>query len=132
MWKEYIPYDTVVTSDICNSGNSENNEKNWHFRIRAWNSFTKWYTKLCNLVGPFLRNCVTTSNFQYFLNKGQKKALAIKGLCEKKTKSYFRSVCSPLSGFAVSYNYPISNFIFHLWFRLENVFLSSVMTLKKH
>ena len=37
-------------------------------------------TKLCILVDPFLRNCVTKSNFRYFLKKAQKKALALKGL----------------------------------------------------
>ena len=40
---------------------------------------TKLYTKLCILVDPFLRNCVTKSNFQYFYKK-KKKALALEGL----------------------------------------------------
>ena len=34
---------------------------------------TKWYTELCILVDPFLRNCVTKSNFRYFLKKSPKK-----------------------------------------------------------
>ena len=45
---------------------------------------TKWYTKLCNLVDQFLRNCVT--NFQYFLeNKAKKRLwhLRIKGIHPK-------------------------------------------------
>ena len=37
------PYDTMVTSDSCNFGHSENYEN-----ILAFSK--KWYTKLCNLV----------------------------------------------------------------------------------
>ena len=43
---------------------------------------TKWYTKLCILVDPVLRNCLSKSNFRYFLKKGQKKALTLKGLID--------------------------------------------------
>ena len=40
----------------------------------------KWYKKLCNMVDPFLRNCVTKSKFRYLkkIGKGQKKALPLK------------------------------------------------------
>ena len=34
---KYTWHDTVVTSDSCNSGHSENYEIFWHFRVRAWN-----------------------------------------------------------------------------------------------
>ena len=47
---------------------------------------TKWYTKLCILVDPFLRNCVTKSKFRYLKKKAQKKALALKGLKNKSSR----------------------------------------------
>ena len=49
------------------------------FSCKGLKFTTKWYTKLCILVDPFLRNCVTKSNFRY-LKKRQKKALTLKGL----------------------------------------------------
>ena len=70
----YIRHDNVVTSDSYNSG---------HILTCSCKSLkfcTKWYTKLCILVDPFLRNCVTKLNFRYFLKKSPKKALALKGL----------------------------------------------------
>ena len=36
--------------------------------MTPWSIWTavKWYTKLCNLVYPVLRNCITKSNSRYF------------------------------------------------------------------
>ena len=44
----------------------------WYFRVRAWN------TKLCILVDPFLRNCVTKSNFRYLKKKPKKRLRHLK------------------------------------------------------
>ena len=55
----------MVTSDSCSSGHRW---KLWK-HVRAWNFSTKSYTRLCNLVEPFLRN------FQYFLKKGSDRGL---------------------------------------------------------
>ena len=58
----YTPDDTVVTLDSCNCRHSENYET--FFDILC-NKSLKFYTKkvaikkFCNLVDPFLRNCVT-------------------------------------------------------------------------
>ena len=81
----YIRHDTVVTSDSCNSGHSENYENILTFSCKSLKFSTKWYTKLCILVDPFLRNCVKFSIF--FLKKAQKKALALKGLTVFTAKS---------------------------------------------
>ena len=79
---EHIQNDTVITSDSCNSGHSENYEQILTFSYKSLKFSTKWYTKLCILVDPFLRNCVAKTNFRsFFLKKGnKKKALALKGL----------------------------------------------------
>ena len=69
----YIRHDTVVTSDSCNSGHSENYKKTLTFSCKSLKFSKKWYTKLCILVDPFLRN--TKSKI-----RTQKKALALKGL----------------------------------------------------
>ena len=76
----YIRHDAMVTSDSCNSGHSENYEISLTFSCKSLKFSTKWYTKLCILVDPFLRNCVAKSNFRYFFKKKPKKALALKGL----------------------------------------------------
>ena len=52
----YIRHDTVVTSDSCNSRHSE---RILTFSCKSLKFSTKWYTKLCILVDPFLRNSVT-------------------------------------------------------------------------
>ena len=49
------------------------------FSCKSLKFSTKWYTKLCILVDPFLRNCTTKSNFLE-----PKKALAFKGLKKNK------------------------------------------------
>ena len=49
----YIRHDTVVTSDICNSGHSKNDETFLTFSWKSLKLSTKWYTKLCILVDPF-------------------------------------------------------------------------------
>ena len=69
----YIRHDTVVTSDSCNSGHSQNYEKLLTFSCKSLKFSTKWYTKLCILVDPFLSNCVTKSNFRYLKKKSPKK-----------------------------------------------------------
>ena len=69
----YIRHDTVVTSDSCNSGHSENYERCSQILWKRIKFATKWYTELCILVDTFLRNCVTKSNFWYFLKKSPKK-----------------------------------------------------------
>ena len=76
---EYIRHDTVVTSDSCNSGHSENYEKILIFSCKSLKFSTEWYTKFCILVDPFLRNCVTKSNFRYFKKKAQKRLWHLKG-----------------------------------------------------
>ena len=53
---------------------------------------TKQYTKICNSVYPFLRNC-TKSKFQYFWKIYQKKALALKRV--KKVIEYLTQSVSP-------------------------------------
>ena len=50
----HIRNDTVVTSDNCNSGHSENYENVLTFSCKSLKFSTKWYTKLCILVDPFL------------------------------------------------------------------------------
>ena len=50
------------------------------FSCKSMKFSTKWYTKLCILVDPVLRNCVTKSNFRYCFKKRSKKALALKEL----------------------------------------------------
>ena len=77
---KYTRHDTVVTSNSCNSGHSENYESFLTFSCKSLKFPTKWYTKLCNLVDPFLRNCVTKSNFQYLKKNWPKKAPVLKGL----------------------------------------------------
>ena len=62
----YIRHDTVVTSDSCNSGHSQNYVEILKFSCKSLKFSSNWYTKLCILVDPFLRNCVTKSNFRYF------------------------------------------------------------------
>ena len=76
----------MVTSDSCNSGHSESYENALTFSCKSLKFPRKWYTKLCIFVDPFLKNCVTKSNFRsFFSKKGQKKALALKGLIKRKT-----------------------------------------------
>ena len=70
---KYTWHDTVVTSDSCNSGHSENYENFLTFLSKSLKFPTKWYTKLCNLVDPFLRNCITKLNFQYLKKNWTKK-----------------------------------------------------------
>ena len=71
MWRcrmspmSYTPDDTVIDLDSCNSGHRENYESLSTFSCKSMKVSTKLYTKLCNSVDPFLRNCVTKSNFQY-------------------------------------------------------------------
>ena len=68
----YIRHDTVVTSDSCNSEHSQNCIKILTSSYKNLKFSTKWYTKLCILFDPFLRNCVTKSNFRYLKKKAQK------------------------------------------------------------
>ena len=75
----YIRHDTVVTSDSCYSGHSQNYEKCLTFLCKSLKFSTKWYTKLCILVDPFLRNCVTKSNFRYLKKKPKKRLWHLKG-----------------------------------------------------
>ena len=55
----------------------------WHFSYKSLKFPTKWFTKFCILVDPFLRNCVTISNFQYLKKYWPKKAPVLKGLREE-------------------------------------------------
>ena len=52
------PHDTLETSESCY-------ENLLTFSCKILKLSTKWYIKLCYLLGPFLRNCVTKSNFWY-------------------------------------------------------------------
>ena len=54
------------------------NMKEMTFSCKSLKFSTKWYTKLCILVDPFLRNCVTKSDVLYLKKKPHKKEL--KGL----------------------------------------------------
>ena len=54
-----IRHNTVVTSDSYYSGHNENYENILIYSCKSLKFSTKWYTKLCILVDPFLRNCVT-------------------------------------------------------------------------
>ena len=69
---EYTPHDTVVTSDSCNSGHSENYELFFDVLVKELKFPTKWYTKLCNLVDLFLINC-ESQIFNIFKNNDQKR-----------------------------------------------------------
>ena len=65
-------------------------------------TFTKWYTKFCNLVDPFLKNCATKSIFQ--LKKTNKKipALHINWLIHEKTDT--RRILKSFWYFEISYS----------------------------
>ena len=54
----YTPHDTVVTSDSYNSEHSENYEMNLTLTVKPWNFLQNGIQNFCNLVRPFLRNCV--------------------------------------------------------------------------
>ena len=60
---EYTQHDTVVTLDSCNSRQSENSEQKIKFSCKSLKSPIESYAKLCNSIDPFLKNCVTKSNF---------------------------------------------------------------------
>ena len=70
-----IRHEIVATSDSCNSGHSENYEEILTFSYKSLKFSTKWYTKLCILVDPFLQSQI----FDIYFKKAQKKALHLKG-----------------------------------------------------
>ena len=51
----------------------------WYFR-ESLKFRTKWYTKLCNSIDPFLRKLRYKVKFSILKEKRPKKALALKGL----------------------------------------------------
>ena len=57
---EYTLHETVVASDSFNSGHGRNSEKSLIFSCKNL-KFPMAYTKLCNSVDSFLRNCVRKS-----------------------------------------------------------------------
>ena len=70
---EYIPHVTVIVSDSCNSGNSENYQNALPFSLESLSCKMLYKT--------LIHSCeIVLQNFQYFWKKRPKKALALKGL----------------------------------------------------
>ena len=55
---QYSGYGTVVTLDAVTPQTVENYENSLTFSCKSLKFPTKWYTALCNLVDPVLRNRV--------------------------------------------------------------------------
>ena len=70
---------TAVTPDTV-----KNYFKNLKLLCKSFIFSTKWFTKLCNSVHSFLRDCVTKSNLQYLKKVKQKKTTKKQALTLKK------------------------------------------------
>ena len=70
---KYIGHSTGTACRRRSAFHRQNHEKCPQMFWKRIKFATKWYTKLCILVDPILRNCVTKSNFRYFLKKSPKK-----------------------------------------------------------
>ena len=101
---EYIRNDTVVTSDSCNSGHSEN----WHFLVRAWNFLQNgvqnfvfwliqsWEIALQSQIFESLRcSCYIQASWKIWLTRNLFKKFA-PGKKERKKNRYFSKI-APVS-----------------------------------